>query len=94
MGVGGGEGVGLGGGGREAAAVDEGEEDGLEPGGAGLGGGDEEDVGGLGSEVFTARDDTGEVADGVPEALELVEMGGEPPLLLGEGGDEVFEFLV
>lgn len=87
VGVGGGDGVGAGG------AVEEGEDDGLEPGGAGLGGGDEEDVVELREEVFLAGDDAVEVADGVPEAFILVEVSGEPPVLLWEGGDQVLEFL-
>ena len=40
-----------------ALAVDQDEEEGFEPGGAGFRGGDEEDVGGEGSEVGLAGED-------------------------------------
>lgn len=75
------------------SSVDEGEDDCLEPCGAGFGGGDEEDVVMLRLEVFLAGDDAVEMSDGVPETLILVEVSGEPAVLLWERGDEELEVL-
>lgn len=73
--------------------VQEGEEDGLEPCGARLGVGHEEDVGVHGSEVALSREDTGHVAGGVPEALVEVDEGRQPPFLEREGPKELSAFI-
>lgn len=74
-------------------AVEDGEGEGFEPGGAALGRGDEEDVGVTCVEVVLAVEDALHVAGDNPETLEEVEAGGEPAGFGGEGGYELHAFL-
>lgn len=81
--------VGLGVGG----AVQEGEEDGFEPRGAGLGCGHEEDVGVQCPEVALSREDTAQAVGAVPEALVEVQEAQQPPLLERKGRKELSAFI-
>lgn len=78
---------------RVGMAVEDGEEEGLEPRGAGLWEGHEEDVGGEGLEVGPARECALELWGGVPEALVLEKVGPvSPSSLFREGEEKSFAF--
>lgn len=66
---------------RESCAVDERENDGLEPGCPGFGSGDEENIGVSRLEVFLARENALNLPGCVPETLVLMEMTCHPTFL-------------
>ena len=76
-----------------AHPVDQGEQDGLQPSGAGFGSGDKEDVGVVSLEVFLECKNTFHVSSCDPTTLVLMEITCNPACFSRQGGYDVAAFL-
>jgi hypothetical protein len=71
---------------RIAHPVNQGEQDGLQPSGAGFRGGDEEDIGVMSLKVFLEWDNSFHESSGDPTPLVLMEVTWMPAFFSGHGG--------